>query len=67
MHMYATDITLKVGVSHPRAVLPELLAWISTCEFPAEQVTTELADLDDAPTAYAHRTTKLVLARDRIL
>ena len=63
MHMYATDITLQLGVSHPRAVLPELLAWMAEHEFPAERVTTHLADFDAAPTAYATRTTKLVLHR----
>jgi hypothetical protein len=31
--------------------------------FPAEQVTSLVADWDDAPTAYAARTTKLVLHR----
>jgi threonine dehydrogenase-like Zn-dependent dehydrogenase len=64
MHMYATDITLHLGVSHPRAVLPELLEWVGRHDFPAEKVTTTLADFDDAPTAYATRTTKLVLHRD---
>jgi threonine dehydrogenase-like Zn-dependent dehydrogenase len=63
MHMYATDITLHLGVSHPRAVLPELLAWVAEHDFPAERVTTHLADFDDATTAYATRTTKLVLHR----
>jgi hypothetical protein len=58
-----TDITLHLGISHPRAVLPELLAWISQHDFPAERVTTHLADFDSAPTAYATRTTKLVLHR----
>jgi alcohol dehydrogenase len=63
MHMYATDITLHLGVSHPRAVLPELLTWMSSHDFAAENVTTTLADFDDAPSAYAVRTTKLVLHR----
>jgi alcohol dehydrogenase len=63
MHMYATDITLRIGVSHPRAVLPELLEWFQHNDFPAERVTTTLADFDAAPTAYAQRTTKLVLHR----
>ncbi|WP_028064069.1 zinc-dependent alcohol dehydrogenase [Solirubrobacter soli] len=63
MHMYATDITLHLGISHPRAVLPELLAWVHETGFPAERVTTHLAAFDDAPTAYATRTTKLVLHR----
>ena len=66
MRMYATDGTLRVGVSHARAVLPELLAFIARTGFPAEHVTTLTADWDDAPTAYAARTTKLVLQRDVI-
>jgi threonine dehydrogenase-like Zn-dependent dehydrogenase len=63
MHMYANDITLHLGVSHPRAVLPDVLAWVDAHDFPAERVTTLLADWDDAPSAYAERTTKLVLHR----
>jgi alcohol dehydrogenase len=63
MHMYANDITLHVGVSHPRAVLPDVLAWVGEHDFPAERVTSLLADWDDAPSAYAERTTKLVLHR----
>jgi threonine dehydrogenase-like Zn-dependent dehydrogenase len=63
MHMYANDITLHVGVSHPRAVLPELLSWIHAHDFPAERVTTQLASFDDAPAVYGARTTKLVLHR----
>lgn len=66
MHMYATDITLHLGISHPRAVLPELLAWVAQHDFPAERVTTHLDDFDAAPTAYATRTTKLVLHRPAI-
>lgn len=61
MHMYANDITLRLGVSHPRAVLPELLQWVLANDFPAERVTTLVADVNDAPRAYAERTTKLVL------
>jgi alcohol dehydrogenase len=64
MHMYATDATLRVGVSHARATLPELLEFVSRTGFAAERVTTLTADWDDAPRAYAARTTKLVLERD---
>lgn len=64
MHMYANDATLRVGVSHPRAVLPDLLAFVEQTEFPAEIVTTLTADWEDAPRAYAERTTKVVLRRD---
>jgi threonine dehydrogenase-like Zn-dependent dehydrogenase len=66
MHMYATDATLRVGVSHARAVLPDLLDFVARTGFPAERVTTLTADWDEAPTAYAARTTKLVLQRDAV-
>lgn len=66
MHMYGTDGTLRVGVSHARAALPDLLAFVARTGFPAEQVTSLTADWEDAPTAYASRTTKLVLQRDAI-
>ncbi|GAA3243336.1 hypothetical protein GCM10020216_070570 [Nonomuraea helvata] len=64
MRMYATDATLRVGVSHARANLPALLDFVHRTGFPAERVTTLTADWDDAPTAYAAKTTKLILARD---
>lgn len=63
MHMYANDATLRVGVSSVRPVLPDLLDFVARTGFPAERVTTTLADWEDAPTAYAARTTKLVLHR----
>lgn len=63
MDMYATSSTLQVGVSHARAALPDLLDFIKRNDFPAERVITHLADWDDAPAAYAARTTKLVLRR----
>jgi threonine dehydrogenase-like Zn-dependent dehydrogenase len=66
MHMYATDATLRVGVSHARAVLPDLLDFVARTGYQAEQVTTVTADWDDAPTAYAARTTKVVLERDTV-
>jgi alcohol dehydrogenase len=66
MRMYATDATLRVGVSHARATLPELLDFVARSGFPAERVTSLTADWDDAPTAYLARTTKVVLARDPI-
>ncbi|MBB2740601.1 UNVERIFIED_ORG: threonine dehydrogenase-like Zn-dependent dehydrogenase [Microbispora rosea subsp. rosea] len=66
MCMYATDVTLRVGVSHARAALPDLLDFVHRTGFPAERVTTLLADWDDAPAAYTAKTTKLVLRRDRL-
>jgi threonine dehydrogenase-like Zn-dependent dehydrogenase len=63
MDMYATSATLRVGVSHVRPVLGELLDFIATSGFPAENVTSLLADWDDAPEVYTAHTTKLVLHR----
>jgi threonine dehydrogenase-like Zn-dependent dehydrogenase len=63
MHMYATDATLRLGVSSVRPVLPELLDFVARDGFPAEKVTTVLADWEDAPSAYEVHTTKLVLHR----
>jgi alcohol dehydrogenase len=63
MRMYATDATLRLGVSSVRPVLPELLDFVARTDFPAELITTLVADWEDAPTAYAARTTKLVLQR----
>jgi alcohol dehydrogenase len=66
MDMYATSATLHVGVSNVRPVLPELLDFVATTGFPAERVTSLLADWNDAPNAYQARTTKVVLHRDPI-
>ncbi len=63
MDMYATSATLRVGISHVRPLLPALLDFIATNGFPAEQVTSLLADWEGAPAAYAERATKLVLHR----
>ncbi|HWM02691.1 MAG TPA: alcohol dehydrogenase catalytic domain-containing protein [Actinophytocola sp.] len=64
MDMYATSATLNIGVSSVRPVLPKLLEFVAATGFPAEMVTSLLADWEDAPTAYAERSTKLVLHRD---
>jgi threonine dehydrogenase-like Zn-dependent dehydrogenase len=64
MRMYATDATLRVGVSHARAVIPELLAFIAETGFEAERVTSLTAQWEDAPDAYLAKTTKVVLTRD---
>jgi threonine dehydrogenase-like Zn-dependent dehydrogenase len=63
MRMYATDAMLRLGVSHVRAVLPDLLRFIERTGFPAERVTTTTADWHDAPRAYREPATKLVLQR----
>lgn len=66
MRMYATDATLRLGVSHARAALPGLLAFVERTQFPAERVTTLTAEWEDAPRAYLARTTKVVLQRARL-
>ena len=66
MRMYATDATLRLGVSHARAILPGLLAFVERTQFPAERVTTLTAEWEDAPRAYLARTTKVVLQRARL-
>lgn len=64
VRMYATNATLRPGVSHVRAMLPTLLDFVSRTGFPAEQVTPLTADWEDVPSAFAARTTNLVLRRD---
>jgi threonine dehydrogenase-like Zn-dependent dehydrogenase len=67
MRMYATDATLRLGVSHARAVLPALLDFVRRSEFPAERVATLTAAWEDAPRAYAARATKVVLQREPLM
>jgi hypothetical protein len=61
--MYMTSATLRVGVSHPRAVLDEVLALVAEKKFDPSIVTTLVADWDDAPRALFERTTKVILQR----
>ncbi len=63
MQMYANDSTLRTGVSHARAALPEVLALIAGGRFDPARVTTLVADWDDAPLAFLERTTKVVVQR----
>ena len=64
MRMYATDATLRLGVSHARALIPDLLAFIAQTGFEAERATSLTAAWDDSPSAYLAKTTKVVLTRD---
>jgi alcohol dehydrogenase len=63
MQMYANDATLRTGVSHARAALPEVLALIASGRFDPARVTTLVADWEDAPAAFLERTTKVVVGR----
>ena len=70
VHMYATDATLRVGVSHAPAVapavLPDLLAFVARTRSPAERVTTLTAHWGHQPPRTQTPTTKLVLQRDAV-
>jgi len=61
--MYMACATLRIGLSHPRADLPAVLALIEQGRFDPRQVTTLVADWADAPHALLERTTKVVLRR----
>jgi threonine dehydrogenase-like Zn-dependent dehydrogenase len=63
MQMYANSATLHVGISHPRAVLPQVIALLQNSSFDPLKVTTLIADWDDAPNAFTSDTTKVVVCR----
>ena len=67
MQMYANDATLRTGVSHARAALPEVLGLIQSRTFRPEKITTLLADWDDAAEAYLERTPKVIVHRSPTL
>jgi len=55
--------TLRVGVSHPRADLPAVLALIQEGLFHPETLSTLVADWNDAPRALLEHSTKVVVRR----
>jgi alcohol dehydrogenase len=65
--MYGRNATLHIGRTHARAVIPGVLKLIADGRLHPEQVTTNVADLDDAPRALAEHVrshaTKTILAR----
>lgn len=63
MQMYTNSSTLRTGVSHPRADLPEVLQLIGSGGLQPERITTVLAPWDDSPEAFLQRTTKVVVHR----
>ena len=66
MQMYANDSTLRTGISHARASLPDVLDLIESKKFQPEKITTLLAHWEDASDAYLERTTKVVVHRPSI-
>lgn len=61
--MYLKSATLQVGVAHPRADLPALLALLQRGSFDPSIVTSLVADWEDAPSALLESSTKVVLRR----
>ncbi len=53
MQMYVNSTSLHVGVSHPRAALPQVVELIARGTFDSRKVTTLTADWNDAPDAFA--------------
>ena len=49
--MFGRNATLHLGRSHARAVIPAVLELMAQARLAPEQVTTQLAPLDDAPSA----------------
>jgi alcohol dehydrogenase len=61
--MYFKSGTLHVGVSHPRAALPDVLALVASGAIRPGRVTTLLADWKDAAQAFLEPSTKVVVHR----
>lgn len=61
--MYLNDSTFHIGVSHPRADLPDLLALLQKGLFDPEKITTLTADWEDAAEAFLSHSTKVVVKR----
>jgi threonine dehydrogenase-like Zn-dependent dehydrogenase len=61
--MYMKSATLRVGVSHPRADLPAVLALIERRVFDPSKLNTLVADWNDAPRALLEHSTKVVVRR----
>jgi threonine dehydrogenase-like Zn-dependent dehydrogenase len=66
--MYLHGATFRIGLSNPRADLPDVLALIAEGRFRPEVVTTVVADWDSADEAVLdRRATKVVVARRAFL
>ena len=67
MQMYTNSSTLRTGVSHARADLPDVLELIRSGKLQPEKIVTTLASWDDSPEAFLQRTTKVVVHRPPLL
>jgi alcohol dehydrogenase len=48
---YVRNVTLHIGRSHVRAVMPEVLALMASGQLKPELVTTDVSSFDEAPAA----------------
>ena len=66
--MYGRNVTLTISRTHARAVIPDVLALMSSGRLHPERVTTNVAGFDDAHVALAEHVrrahTKTIVARD---
>jgi threonine dehydrogenase-like Zn-dependent dehydrogenase len=63
MQMYANSSTLCVGVSHARAVIPQVIDLVASGTFDPLAVATVIADWDDAPQAFTTPATNVIVRR----
>lgn len=66
MQMFCNDSRLHTGVSHPRAVLPDVLDLIQSKKFQPEKIVTLTAKWEDAAEAFLERTPKVVVHRPSV-
>jgi alcohol dehydrogenase len=64
--MFGRNVTLHIGRSHARALIPDVLELVSSGRLRPELVTSDLAPIDDAPRAIREHmhgdATKTILA-----
>jgi alcohol dehydrogenase len=64
--LHSKSAHFNIEVSQPRRDIPEILPLIQNGKFKPQQITTLVAEWNNAPTAYLEKTTKLVLKRKPI-
>ncbi len=63
--MYTKGVTLRIGRTHARPVIPALLELIATRRLHPEVVTSAVVEWDEAPEALADPPVKLIIQRPR--
>lgn len=62
--LYTLGIQFYIGRAHAVSLLPEVMPLIAERRLRPEEVTTRVADWEDAPTAWLEESIKLVVTRD---